>query len=73
MKKYEFNVNVYGKTTLEVIANSREEAQQMVNDFINGITIKDLELKESKIEDIEIKNSNISKDITEKKDKDLER
>lgn len=73
MKKYEFNVNVYGKTTLEVIANSREEAQQMVNDFINGITIKDLELKESKIEDIEIKNSNISKDIIEKKDKDLER
>ena len=42
MNKYEFNVNLFGKMTLEVFANSEKEAEKMVKDIIYNSCILDL-------------------------------
>ena len=67
MNKYEFNVKIFGRMTLEVIANSKEEAERMVKDLMDNINIKDIELKENNINDIKINKSEVNTTIEEKK------
>ena len=67
MNKYEFNVKIFGRMTLEVIANSKEEAERMVKDLMDNINIKDIELKENNINDIKINKSDVETTIEEKK------
>ena len=72
MNKYEFNVKIFGRMTLEVIANSKEEAERMVKDLMDNINIKDIELKENNINDIKINKSEVNTTI-EDKNKERER
>ena len=67
MNKYEFNVKIFGRMTLEVIANSKEEAERMVKDLMDNINIKDIELKENNINDIKINKSDVETTVEEKK------
>ena len=73
MNKYEFNVNLFGKMTLEVIANSEKEAEKMVQDLIDNITVKDIELKENKINEINIKESEVDRKVKNSRNKERER
>ena len=66
MNKYEFNVKIFGRMTLEVIANSKEEAERMVKDLMDNINIKDIELKENNINDIKINKSEVNTTIEDK-------
>lgn len=73
MNTYEFNVKLFGSVTLTVNADSREEAEQMVKDTMDSITIKDLKLKETDKENVAIKDSTVFYEPRELKDKEQER
>ena len=73
MNKYEFNVNLFGKMTLEVFANNEKEAEKMVRDLIDNITVKDIELKENKINEINIKESEVDRKVKNSRNKERER
>lgn len=73
MNTYEFNINLYGFASLEVVAESREDAERLVKETMESITIKDLELKETKNKDITITESEVKTSFRESKDKDYER
>ena len=64
MNKYEFDVNISGKVTFEVYADSREDAERMVNEVLETSTFKELKERDKSIIDVEMK---------QKKPKDLER
>lgn len=71
MNKYEFNISLFGKVKLIAIANSKEEAEEMVNDLINKTNIEELQSKESNIENITIEESSVNKKIVyERKEKE---
>ena len=70
MNKYEFNVKLFGSVTMEVIADSKEEAERIVKDTMDSINIKDLKLKQTTRDDVVIDNSNVfyeSRDLKNKK------
>ena len=50
---YDFNVNLYGKMQVTVVADNKEEALRILNDTIDSITVKDLKDKLSHYEDLE--------------------
>ena len=50
MNKYEFNVTLFGNVTLEVMAESREQAKEMVQDLMENIEVKNIRLQETKKE-----------------------
>lgn len=66
MNSYDFNVNLFGKMQLTVIAENKEEAKRIIEDTINNLTIRDIELKDNRYNDIEIKGSKVNKIIKEK-------
>lgn len=71
---YDFNVNLYGKMQVTVVANSKEEALRILNDTIDSITVKDLKDKLSRDNNVEIKKSQMNVDIKSKdKNKEQER
>lgn len=71
---YDFNINLYGRMQVTVVAENREEAERILNDTIESITVKDIRDKISKNQDVEIKNSQVTTDIKEKnKERDNER
>lgn len=71
---YDFNINLYGRMQVTVVAENREEAGRILNDTIESITVKDIRDKISKNQDVEIKNSQVTTDIKEKnKERDNER
>lgn len=71
---YNFNINLYGRMQVTVVAENREEAERILNDTIESITVKDIRDKISKNQDVEIKNSQVTTDIKEKnKERDNER
>jgi len=67
---FDFNVKLMGNMTVTVVAESKEEAERIINDTINSITVKDIREKLSNRDEVEIKNSNV---ITELKEKNKER
>ena len=71
---YNFNINLYGRMQVTVVAENREEAERILNDTIESIPVKDIRDKISKNQDVEIKNSQVTTDIKEKnKERDNER
>ena len=74
MNSYEFNVKLYGSMKLEVIADSKEEAIEMVKDVMENSCLKDIKLKTIDRENITISDSNVIYDINNKnKDREAER
>lgn len=67
---YDFNVNLYGKMEVTVVAESREEAERILNDTIESITIKEIRDKLSPNKDVEINKSHISYINNLQKDKE---
>ena len=63
---YDFNVNLYGKMQVTVVANSKEEALRILNDTIDSITVKDLKDKLSRDNNVEIKKRQMNGDIRSK-------
>jgi len=64
MNKYEFNVTLFGNVTLEVMAENREQAKEMVNDLMENIEIKNIRLQETKKENITISDSEFKMNIS---------
>ena len=63
MKKYEFNVTLFGNVTLEVMAENREQAKEMVQDLMENIEVKNIRLQETKKENITISDSDFKMNI----------
>ena len=66
MNKYEFDIKLYGKMGLEVYADSKEEAKEMVKNLLDGLSINDINFDKKKLDKIDIKNSSIDLKISEK-------
>lgn len=66
MNKYEFNVTLFGNVTLEVMAENREQAKEMVNDLMENIEIKNIRLQETKKENITISDSEFKMNVSSK-------
>lgn len=64
MNKYEFNVTLFGNVTLEVMAESREQAKEMVQDLMENIEVKNIRLQETKQENITISDSDFKMNIS---------
>ena len=71
---FDFNVKIFGNMSVTVVAENEQEAERILNDTIESITIKDIREKMSRNNEVEIKNSNVITDINEKsKDRGAER
>lgn len=66
MNKYEFNVTLFGNVTLEVMAENREQAKEMVQDLMDNIEVKNIRLQETKKENITISDSDFKMNISNK-------
>lgn len=63
---FDFNVSLYGKMNVTVVAENKEEAERILNDTIDSITVKDIREKLTNREDVEIKNSNVVTELRER-------
>ena len=71
---YDFNVSLFGRMGVSVVADSREEAERILKETIDGISVKDMKEKESNNQNITINESYIATELCNKtKDKDVER
>lgn len=71
---FDFNVNIYGKMGVTVIADNEQEAKRILEDTINSITVQDIREKISRSNEVEIKSSNVITEMHEKnKDRGAER
>ena len=72
---YDYKVNLYGNMEVTVVAESKEEAERILKDTIESITVKDLRDKLSPNKDVEIKESHVNVLSEQKRDKnrDIER
>ena len=70
MNNYEFNVNLYERMKITVVAEKEEEARRILKDTLDSITVKDIKDKLSKNIDVEIKESKVVEQISLKKDRD---
>lgn len=67
---YDFKVNLYGNMEVTVVADNKEEAQRILNDTIESITVKDIKEKLSPNKDVDINKSHIEIMSKEQKNKD---
>lgn len=71
---FDFNVKLMGNMNVTVVADNKEEAERILNDTIDSITVKDIREKLTHRENVEIKSSNVSTEFRERiKDKEAER
>ena len=71
---FDFNVKMLGNMSVTVVAESKEEAERILNETIESITIKDIREKISRNNEVKIKNSNVVTNINEQtKDRSIER
>lgn len=71
---FDFNVKIFGNMSVTVIAENAKEAERILKDTVESITIKDIKENKSRNNDVDIKNSNVRTDINEKlKDRGAER
>ena len=68
---YDFKVNLYGNMEVTVVADNKEEAQRILNDTIESITVKDIKEKLSPNKDVDINKSFV--EIMSKEQKNKER
>lgn len=70
MNNYEFNVNLYEKMKITVVAKNEEEARRILKDTLDSITVKDIKDKLSKNIDVEIKESKVVEQVSLNRNKD---
>ncbi len=66
MNKYEFNVSLFGNVTLEVVAENKEQAREMVKDLMENIEVKNIRLQETNKDNITISDSDFKMNISNK-------
>lgn len=66
MNKYEFNVSLFGNIILEVIAENKEQAKEMVQDLMENIEIKNIRLQETNKDNVIISDSDFKMNISNK-------
>ena len=66
---YDYKVNLYGNMEVTVVAESKEEAERILKDTIESITVKDIRDKLSPNKDVEIKESHVDVLSEQKRDK----
>ena len=64
MNKYEFNVSLFGKVTVGVVAENKEKAKEMVKDLMENIEVKNIRLQETNKDNITISDSNLKMNIS---------
>lgn len=67
---YDFKINLYGNMEVTVVADNKEEAQRILNDTIESITVKDIKEKFSPNKDVDINKSFVEIMSKEQKNKD---
>lgn len=67
---YDFKVNLYGNMEVTVVADNKEEAQRILNDTIESITVKDIKEQLSPNKDVDINKSFVEIMSKEQKNKD---
>lgn len=67
---YDYKVNVYGNMEVTVVAESKEEAERILKDTIESITVKDLRDKLSPNKEVEIKESHVNVMSEQQKNKE---
>lgn len=70
MNNYEFNVKLYEKMKITVVAENEEEARRILKDTLDSITVKDIKDKLSKNLDVEIKESKVVEQVSLNRNKD---
>ena len=70
MNNYEFNVNLYEKMKITVVAENEEKARRILKDTLDSITVKDIKDKLSKNIDVEIKESKVVEQVSLNRNKD---
>ena len=70
---FDFNVSLLGKMGVTVIAENKEEAERILQDTIDSITVKDIREKVSRNTEVNIKNSNVVTNISERTQERSER
>lgn len=72
MNSYNFRVNLYEQMEVIVVAENEEEARRILNETIEGITVKEIRDKLSNCNEVKIENSNVVKNIQERQSKSKE-
>lgn len=72
---FEFKVNLYGNMQVTVVAENKEEAERILQDTIDSITVKDLRDKLSPNKEVKIKESyvNVMSEQQRNKERGVER
>lgn len=72
MKEFNLISNIYCRLDVTVVAENREEAERILNDTIDSITVKEFKDKLSKSQQVNINDSKVVQQ-TYLKEKEMER
>lgn len=70
MNNYDYKVNLYERMDVTVIAENEQEADRILNETIENITVKEIRDKLCKNLSVEIKNSRVDEQVVLKNSKD---
>ena len=70
MNNYDYKVNLYERMDVTVIAENEQEADRILKETIENITVKEIRDKLCKNLSVEIKESKVVEQISLKKDRD---
>ena len=70
MNNYDYKVNLYERMDVTVIAENKQEADRILKETIENITVKEIRDKLCKNLSVEIKNSRVDEQLVLKNSKD---
>lgn len=70
MNNYDYKVNLYERIDVTVIAENEQEADRILKETIENITVKEIRDKLCKNLSVEIKNSRVDEQVVLKNSKD---
>lgn len=70
MNNYDYKVNLYERMDVTVIAENEQEADRILKETIENITVKEIRDKLCKNLSVEIKNSRVDEQVVLKNSKD---
>lgn len=66
MKEFNLKANIYCSMDVAILAENRKDAERLLNDTIDSITVKEIKEKLSKCKEVEIKESKVVQQICSK-------
>lgn len=70
MNNYDYKVNLYERMDVTVVAENEQEADRILRETIENITVKEIRDKLCKNLSVEIKNSRVDEQVVLKNGKD---